>query len=186
MIGYLRGQLIDKGINWLLLDVGGVGYEVLVPARLAEAALLDGQVAVYAHLAVREDALTLYGFVSQEEKRLFELLVGISGIGPKIALSILSAYSPAEVQAAVSQENATVFSAVSGIGKKNAERIILELKNKVWSSTALETTAASGSSQLHQALTALGYSTAEAVVMSKEVDGLLPLDQQIKIALQKQ
>ncbi len=184
MIGSLRGTVAHKRINSLLLDVGGVGYQVMVPTRVAESALLDTELQLFTHLAVREDALTLYGFSTDEAKDLFELLVGVSGIGPKIALGILSTYSPDEVQSAVSSGNAAAFSAVSGIGKKNAERIVLELKNKVWSAAALQPVGTNGSGDLQQALTALGYTGAEAVKMSQGIDAELPVEEQIKMALQ--
>lgn len=183
MIGWLEGQVIAKGPSWLLLNAGGVGYQVHVPQRLAESAIVDSHQSVFTHLAVREDALTLYGFVDQQEKDLFELLIDISGIGPKIGLAILSTYSPQQVQTAIIQQNAAAFSAVSGIGKKNAERIVLELKNKHWTSEL--STAGSVDSNLQQALVALGYSAAEAVIMAQEVDAALPLQEQIKAALQR-
>jgi Holliday junction DNA helicase RuvA len=185
VIGYLRGQVIDKHPDRLLLDVGGVGYLVLVTSRLVQETAMDATLAVYTHLAVREDALTLYGFSSVEEKSLFESLVGVSGIGPKLGLAILSAYSPAEVQAAVSQADAAVFSAVSGIGKKNAERIVLELENKVWSADLPTLATGTGGNPLHQALISLGYSAAEAVSMSAGVGVDLPLSEQIKSALKQ-
>ena len=187
MIGYLRGIVIEKGSNWLLLDVSGVGYEVMVPKRLADQSVHDDNQAVFAQLVVREDSLTLYGFVSREEKQLFQLLIEISGVGPKIALAILSAYTPAQVQQAAIEQNAAVFSAVSGIGKKNAERIILELKNKSWGEQVpgMSGSPAAGS-QLHSALASLGYSASEVIQLSQNIDSQLPLSEQIKQALAKQ
>jgi Holliday junction DNA helicase RuvA len=187
MIGFLRGQVITTGGSWMLLDVSGVGYEVFAPSRLIDAALVEQEQAVFTHLVVREDSLTLYGFASRAEKELFQLLIDISGIGPKIALAILSTYTPAEVQQAAVQQNAAVFSAVSGIGKKNAERIVLELKNKSWGDQLPGQLSGSGpSGQLQSALSSLGYSSAEVVQMSKQVDPSLPLSEQIKQALAKQ
>lgn len=183
MIGFLRGQVIERTTHSILLDVQGVGFDVLVPTRVAEKVELDKPLSLYTHLAVREDALTLFGFGSRAEKELFDLLVGISGIGPKIALAILSTYSPEQVQQAIAAGNSAAFSAVSGIGKKNAERIVLELKNKVVI-TALPGESIGGS-ELHQALSGLGYSAAEAIQLSQGIDPALPLQQQLKAALAK-
>jgi Holliday junction DNA helicase RuvA len=183
MIGYLRGQIISRNTNSVLLDVQGVGYEILVPSRLAGTVDLGETLSLYTHLGVREDALTLYGLSSLDDKQLFESLIGISGIGPKIALAILSTYSVADVQAALVQGNAAAFTAVSGIGKKNAERIVLELKNKVHAAVLDGPTG--GGSPLHQALTSLGYSVPEIMAMTNGIASELPLDEQIKLALKQ-
>jgi Holliday junction DNA helicase RuvA len=182
MIGSLRGTVISKGLQAIILEVGGVGYHVLVPTKVVDSVQAEQELLVHTHLAVREDALTLYGFTTESEKDLFELLVGISGIGPKIALAILSTYSPAEVQSAVANGQAEAFSAVSGIGKKNAERIVLELKNKVW--TAELQPVANVSSDLHQALAGLGYSQME-IMKLKNIDQAVSLSEQVKIALKQ-
>jgi Holliday junction DNA helicase RuvA len=179
----LSGIILHKQLHSLLLEVNGVGYQLLVPTRLIEEVVVGNELQLFTYLAVREDALTLYGFTTEPEKDVFELLIGISGIGPKIALSILSTYGPDEIQGAVAGGNSTAFSAVSGIGKKNAERIVLELKNKVWSNAAM--TFAPASNELQQALLGLGYSSAEVVLMSKGIAVDLPLSQQIKLALKQ-
>lgn len=183
MIGYLSGVVIDRGQQHLLLDVSGVGYVVWVPTTLAASANLNEPLAVYTHLSVREDALTLFGFDDSDSRSLFELLIDVSGVGPKIALNVLSAYSPPQIRQAVASGNTAAFSAVSGIGKKNAERIVLELKNRV-GPVGVED-AIGGSDELHQALLALGYSQAEVLEMSQSVSGELPLSEQVKAALKK-
>lgn len=185
MIGYLQGVVLSKGIQSILLNVHGVGYQVLVPLTVADQAVLGQEAELYCHLAVREDALTLYGFASADDQAVFEQLISVSGVGPKIGLSVLSTYSPAEVQAAVASGNAAAFSAVSGIGKKNADRIVLELKNKLATPAGLMASVTPAASELTSALLALGYSTNEVAQISQGVDTSLPIQQQIKQALTK-
>lgn len=182
MIGLLRGTIEDLQAGRVILDVQGVGYLVYVPQSFAQNHQLGQQVTLFTHLAVREDALTLYGFISDNQKELFELLVGVSGIGPRLGLAIVSAYSAEEIQSAIAQGNSAAFTAISGIGKKNADRIILELKNKV-AIKHLDAPSAVTSNELHSAMAALGYSQAEIAKASMRVDGSLPLAEQIKQAL---
>lgn len=185
MIGYLKGIVISKGIQSLLVNVQGVGYQVLVPLTVADQAILDHEVELFCHLAVREDALTLYGFASADDQTIFEQLISVSGVGPKIGLSVLSTYSPAEVQSAVATGNASAFSAVSGIGKKNADRIVLELKNKLATPAGLVGGTLTQGNELSAALISLGYSPAEVTQISQGIDAQLPIQQQIKLALAK-
>jgi Holliday junction DNA helicase RuvA len=187
MIGRLRGLVVEKQGNILVLDVQGVGYIVLAPTSVVEEAGLDQELTLSTYLQVREDALTLYGFTSADDKSLFELLLSVSGVGPKIALAIFSTYTAEQVRGAVSAGNAAFFSSVTGIGKKNAERIILELKGKVWASSSqlpLASVAVAGN-ELVQALISLGYTMAEAQQVSQEISSELPLNAQIKQALLK-
>jgi holliday junction DNA helicase RuvA len=141
MIAHLRGRLIEKHPNRIILDVHGVGYDVHVPlSTYYELAEPDHEVALRVHTHVREDALVLYGFATSLELQLFERLIGVSGIGPKLALAVLSGIEPNELVAAIRQANVARLTAIPGVGKKTAERIGLELKDKM--ATFLPTDAA--------------------------------------------
>lgn len=132
MIAYLTGVLIEQQLNHVILDVHGVGYEVNVPAgtqgRLQPKD--DGRVSLHVYTNVREDTFQLFGFGTRDEKRTFEKLTSVSGVGPKLALSIISALPPTDLIAAVEANNLTALTNISGIGKKTAQRLILELKSK--------------------------------------------------------
>jgi Holliday junction DNA helicase RuvA len=132
MIASLRGKLISKKPDSLIIDVGGVGYNVHVPLTLLSS-LPDEEkeVFLYIHTHVREDALQLYGFQTEDEKRIFTSLIGISGIGPKIALNILSTIAPDKFYGAVESEDTDFLCRVPGLGKKTAHRLILELRGKL-------------------------------------------------------
>jgi Holliday junction DNA helicase RuvA len=133
MIGYLRGRVLRSTPTALLLDVGGVGYRLQVPASTFYEIERSGEdeLGLYVHTHVREDALELYGFWTPREKELFERLIAVSGIGPKLARVILSGMAPDELIAALSAGNVTRLSSIPGIGKKTAERMVLELRDKV-------------------------------------------------------
>lgn len=131
MIGYLHGKVTHFLPDYCLLDVQGVGYRVLIAAS-ARSRLHTGEEALlFTHLSVREDAMILYGFASQQEYDLFQLLISVSGVGPKVALGILSAISVENLCRAIQQKQAGILTKLPGIGKKSAERLILELKDKV-------------------------------------------------------
>lgn len=132
MIGSLRGRLVEKEIDEALVDVGGVGYRIAIPLSTYESLPAEGEEAsLLTHLYVREDELTLYGFGSGRERRLFETLVGVSGIGPRLALHVLSRLSPERFAAAIGRQDLATLTGISGVGKKTAERLILELKDKL-------------------------------------------------------
>jgi Holliday junction DNA helicase RuvA len=135
VIAALRGRVLAAGAGTLTVDVGGVGYLLLVTAsaaRRANAARVgDGEVALLTHLHVRDDALQLFGFATADERALFELLLGVSGVGPKAALAIVSGYAPDQLRRAVVAGDAALFTSVPGVGKKTAERIILDLRDRV-------------------------------------------------------
>lgn len=131
MIGFLKGKVEYISMDYCLLDVAGVGYRVFVSAN-TRAQLKTGQdTKLYTHLSVREDAMLLYGFLTQEEYDLFQLLITVSGIGPKVAMGIIGAITPAALSQAVQNKNIKTLTALPGIGKKSAERLILELKDKL-------------------------------------------------------
>lgn len=131
MIAQLRGRLIQKSPEYSIIDVGGVGYRVFTPfSTFYELPDLENQVTLHTYTNVREDALQLFGFLTIDEKEMFQLLISVSGIGPKLAVNILSGISPEELRSALLNGNLLRLTAIPGIGKKTAERMILELKDK--------------------------------------------------------
>ena len=131
MIGFLRGRVAHLLADCCLLDVGGVGYRVYIASATRSRLHIGEEATLFTHLSVREDALTLYGFYSQEEYDIFQQLISVSGIGPKVALGILSAISVDKLCAAIHGQQLTVLTKLPGIGKKSAQRLILELKDKI-------------------------------------------------------
>src|ERR1700752_2318280 len=132
MIGLLRGRLLEKHPNQVILDVGGVGYLVAVPlSTFAALGELHAEVTLLVHTHVREDALALYGFLSSPEKHFFELLLGASGVGPSLALKILSGISVEELVPAIRTGDVARLTKISGVGRKTAERMVVELKDKL-------------------------------------------------------
>ncbi len=142
MIAHLRGRLLEKQPNRVIVDVNGVGYDVHVPlSTFYELAERGGEIALRVHTHVREDALLLYGFATVLELQIFERLISVSGIGPKLALAVLSGIEPNELVSAIRTANVARLTGIPGIGKKIAERIGLELKDKMGSFLPAETTA---------------------------------------------
>ena len=131
MIGRLRGTLETLALDRVIVDVHGVGYEVSVPAGLSGRLADEGEVTLYVHTNVRDDAIDLYGFKERGERRLFERLTSVSGIGPKTALRIVSEMRPPEIVKAIRSNATDAFQAVKGIGEKTAQRLILDLKNSL-------------------------------------------------------
>ena len=132
MIAFLEGAVVDKQPTTMTLLVGGVGYELHTPTRSSESLPGQGETAfVYTHLHVREDAHTLFGFATATEKALFRLLLGTSGIGPKLALAMLSAMSPSDLQDAVDRGDLSAITRIPGVGRKTAERLLVELRDRI-------------------------------------------------------
>jgi Holliday junction DNA helicase RuvA len=132
MIGSLSGELVSKAIDELIVDVSGVGYRVAIPLSTYEAMPAEGETArVVTYLHVRAEELTLYGFATTRERRLFETLITVSGIGPRLALHVLSRLTPERFVTAVRRQDLATLTGISGVGKKTAERMVLELKDKV-------------------------------------------------------
>jgi Holliday junction DNA helicase RuvA len=132
MLGYIKGIIAEAGESALIIEAGGIGYEVIASgAALSAFNRVGGEAKLFTHMAVREDDVTLYGFVSKIEKSMFLRLISVSGIGPKVAINILSSVGLGELSAAVGSGNTALLSSLKGIGKKTAERIILELKDKI-------------------------------------------------------
>ncbi len=161
MIGYIRGSIKATRPTHLIIDVQGIGYKVFT---LKETILrsTEGEQTFWTHLAVREDALDLYGFVHEEELRFFELLLTVSGIGPKSALGVLDIASVETLRSAIASGNASYLTNVSGIGKKTAEKIVLELKDKMSAADVASSGALKGDEEALEAMRSLGYSAAEA------------------------
>jgi Holliday junction DNA helicase RuvA len=185
MIGRLTGTVAGKSPPQVLLDVQGVGYEVDVPMSTFCALPATGMaVTLLTHFVVREDAQVLFGFLSHEEREAFRLLIRISGVGPRTALSLLSGLSVAELASAVAQQEAGRIVKVPGIGKKTAERLLLELKGKF--SDALNLPAnhvAPARADIGQALLALGYNEREAEAAMKALPAEVSVSEGIRLAL---
>lgn len=165
MIGQLTGKIAYRGERYLILEVGGVGYKVYVSAEAQRqlGAITPEPLRLWIHQIVREDALDLYGFLEQPELNFFELLISISGIGPKSALGILSLAPPATLERAIAAGDSSYLTRVSGIGKKSAEKIILELRDKLGALASAESSATlAGEAEVIEALQALGYGLREA------------------------
>jgi len=159
MIGYLTGKIVSAKPTQILLDVNGVGYAIKISINTFERISSKEKVSLYIHTNVKEDAITLFGFYSEAEKEMFELLISISGVGPKSALSLLSGISTDDLKQAIITSNVERMVAVPGIGRKTAERLILELKNKVRDikEEGITPTKPSVQKEAIAALTTLGY-----------------------------
>ncbi len=187
MIATLRGEISQIEDNALILEVGGVGLRVFAPAPLRGRLKVGEMAFLFTHLVVREDALTLYGFESQADRDLFNLLLGVDGVGPKVALSVLSTLTLDAVQRAVFAEEPDLLSRVPGVGKKTAQKIALHLKDKLKPSDALAQMAsmADYDSEVLAALTALGYSVveAQAAIQSLPKDAPTDVEERLRTAL---
>ncbi len=188
MIATLRGEVTQIEDNALVIEVGGVGMRVFVPAPLRGRLKVGEVVLLYTHLVVREDALTLYGFESQSDRDLFNMLLGVDGVGPKVSLSVLSTLTLAVVQRAVFNEESEVLSRVPGVGKKTAQKIVLYLHDRLRPADALAKVAALSDkdSEVLAALTALGYSVVEAqtAIQSLPKDAPDDVEERLRLALQ--
>jgi len=189
MIATLEGILEYRGSDSVIINVGGIGFRVYVSgSTLDQLGTVKGKVSLYTHLHVREDNISLYGFASNEELALFKNLISVSGVGSKVALTLLSALNPEQAVVAIASGDIDLISRAPGIGKKMAGRLIVELKGKLekeWKETALPL--APENADVIAALTGLGYSLSEATkAISKLADSEgLSLEEKIKIALQQ-
>lgn len=184
MIGSISGTVSQSGTDWLVIKTpSGVGYLVAVTSTLALHNPIGSSVDLYTHLVVREDQLSLYGFAHESELRFFQQLIGISGVGPRMALSILNAGKVETIQSAIAQNDVAILTTISGIGRKTAERIMIELKNKVFDTVS--TNSDSNSEELLAALTQLGYNAYEIRKVAMEIpSSLASTEDRIKYALQ--
>ncbi len=162
MIVQIRGTLVEKTPTGVVIDCNGIGYYLFTPlSTIDQLGDTGSEVRLYTHFVVREDAMELYGFLSEEERRVFRLLIGISGIGPKLALGILSAITPGELKSAVDNANVALLQKLPGIGKKTAERLVVELRDKlrdIQPAISEDGVALQARREAVEALIALGYS----------------------------
>jgi Holliday junction DNA helicase RuvA len=181
MISRLRGTVATRTTAGLVLDVGGVGYLLATTPRVA--ARVGEEATVETYLVVREDALQLYGFASTEERELFELLLGVSSVGPKVALAIVSGSTPAELRRAIARDDTARFEAIPGIGRKTAQRVIMELKEKL-ADPAVAGSAGEGL-LARDALVELGWTLLDAERALSDVDESLTVEEQVRSALKR-
>ncbi len=179
MIARLRGRVTGRAGSGLIVDVNGVGY--LVNATPSVHRLGDGELTIEVHTVVREDALQLYGFATADERELFELLLGVNGVGPKVALAIVSGSTPVELRRAIARDDVKRFQAIPGIGLKTAQRVVLELKAKL---VGLDIGGPdTGDLTARDALVELGWSLVDAERALADVDADLPIEEQVRHAL---
>lgn len=182
MYNYIKGKIVESAENLLVVDVGGIGYELNVSTNAArELSSTEGEIKVYCKLNVREDDMSLFGFASRQEKAMFEKLISVSGVGPKLALTVLSGLTVSALAGVIVSANVSALSKIKGVGKKTAERIVLELKDKVDSeydgsdSVPVKSDALSKENEdAVMALMTLGFTRAEAVasVSAVKKDGM--------------
>jgi len=187
MIATVQGEVIAGKDDFLIVNVGGIGLRVFVPVMLRGSTRVGEKVFLYTFLVVREDALTLYGFETEQDQAYFNLLLGVNGVGPRIALAILSTLSVEMIRRAVLSEQSDLFARVPGVGKKTAQKILLQLQGKV--AGTLESLGAPVSdtdSEVLDALTGLGYSVIEAQTAMQSIprDAPKDLETRLRLALQ--
>lgn len=184
MIGTLNGKVKHKDLGHLVVDVGGVGYKVSVTTEMALDIKEDSSIFLWTHLVVRETSLELFGFSDKETLNTFELLITISGIGPKTALGILNVATPATLRQAVVNRDTTYLTRVSGIGKKNADKIVMELKDKLKLAPEDKGVDMRSEGDALEALVSLGYSERDAREALKRVpEEILGASERVKAAL---
>ena len=196
MIYCLTGKIVKKSMSAVVLSCGGVGYYAQCPASVAGALPGVGKEAtLYTVMSVTENDVSLYGFATEEQQACFEMLTAVSGVGPKVGLAILSVMEPQRVALAISAGDHKAFKAASGVGPKLAQRIVLELKDKVAkgfvdgisledvAGAASDAPASQSSAQAIAALGSLGYSQSEAALAISKIDATLPVEEIIKLAL---
>jgi Holliday junction DNA helicase RuvA len=189
MIASLRGKVETLGGDWVVVEVGGVGYQVYMPlSTLNKLGSIGSDIKLYTHFHLREDSATLFGFATIEELNLFQTLTGVSGLGPKLAMAMLSAMSVEQLTIGIAAGSTELLISIPGIGKKMAQRLILELKEKVSGGTFIsaEAVLTEGNGEVLSALTSLGYSPAEAaraVANLPKDSNELSLEERIKLTL---
>lgn len=187
MIASLEGKIALLGADWAVIDVNGVGYKVFLSSTALSQIQNEKEVRLFTHLQVREDALTLFAFTTFEDLSIFETMLGVTGIGAKLALALLSAFKADELAAIIATSNEAMLCTVSGIGKKTASRIILELKDKVTRVSAAAPASLTGTqaTEVLSALATLGYTQAEAAraVIGLPRDASLSVEEKIRLAL---
>lgn len=188
MIAAIRGEVIAKGEDHLVIETGGIGFKVYVTQDVSVRVVAGDPVFLFTYLVVREDALSLFGFETEELRDLFFLLLGVNGVGPRIALAILSSMSPDAIRRSVLSEQPDLFARVSGVGKKTAQKIILHLQGKITGEVTIghEPGTIEIDAQVLDALTGLGYSIveAQAAIQSIPRGSAADVETRIRLALQ--
>lgn len=190
MIAHISGKLAEKFDNSVIVDVNGVGYELILTPLDYDSVNLSDEIKFYTYHNLRENAEELYGFTSLAAKKLFEMLIKVNGVGPKAAISILSLASPEEVRNAIANADANFVSKAPGVGKKSAERIIIDLRDKVGIPSRYGVTMPKKAEKLEKdealdALIALGFPLKEAASALENVDPSLPTEERIRLALKR-
>lgn len=184
MISSLSGTVEIIDLPFVIIDVNGVGYKVLCSNEVVSNLEKGREAKLFTYTHVREDALELFGFSQYADLKIFEALIGISGVGPKTAIGVFSIGSSAQIVNAIKNGDVSFFSKVPRLGKKNAQKIIIELKNKMGGTVDLDLSENSGSSELMAALMSFGYDQDEAMSAIKQItEPDLPIEKQLKIAL---
>jgi holliday junction DNA helicase RuvA len=188
MIANLSGRITDIQSDRVIVEIGGIGFWVYITNPVRETLKVGESASFYTHLVVREDALTLYGFATAEEREYFNLLLGVNGVGPRLALATLSTLNPAAIRRAVFSEQPEVFTRVPGIGSRTSQRVLLHLQGRLDDSDDLEAMVdfADTDTQVVEALVALGYSVVEAQAAVQNIPKDAPddVEDRIRLALQ--
>ncbi|CRH92393.1 Holliday junction DNA helicase RuvA [Chlamydia trachomatis] len=188
MIAHISGKIAEKFNGSIIVDVSGVGYEVIVPQYEYDKAMLDNSIKLYTYHHIREQSQELFGFSSLAAKKIFELLITVQGIGPKAGIAIMSLGDYEQVRNAIANEDSKYIQKANGVGKKSAERVIVDLKDKVGIATSYNTEEEkvngdiSGDEAL-EALVALGFNLKDAILSLKDIPEDLPVSERVKIAL---
>jgi len=184
VIARLRGAVLDRGIDHLVVDVGGVGYLVYVTAGVVAAAKMGEEITLHTHMVVREDSMTLFGFPDGHQQRLFQTLLAVSGVGPKVGLGLLSIMNADDLAFSIASGNAAALARAPGVGQKLASRIVLELRGKMTSGAAMAVPGVE-SEEVVSALMGLGYTQAEAAeaVARSEMPADAPIEERVRLAL---
>ena len=188
MIAHISGKIAEKFNGSIIVDVSGVGYEVIVPQYEYDKAMLDNSIKLYTYHHIREQSQELFGFSSLAAKKIFELLITVQGIGPKAGIAIMSLGDYEQVRNAIANEDSKYIQKANGVGKKSAERVIVDLKDKVGIATSYNAEEEkvngdiSGDEAL-EALVALGFNLKDAILSLKDITEDLPVSERVKIAL---
>ncbi len=185
MIAFIEGEVVQAGEDYVILRLGGMGILVYVPVTLARQAHIGAPLFLYTHLVVREDGWALYGFESEVERRYFTFLLGVNGVGPRLALAILGVLSVGMIQQAVREEQLEIFTRVPGVGRKTAQKIVLYLQDKIGREEPMASLAAFSEvdHQVLEALTSLGYSVIEAQAALQSIPRDAPADAEERLRL---
>lgn len=188
MIAHISGKIAEKFNGSIIVDVSGVGYEVIVPQYEYDKAMLDNSIKLYTYHHIREQSQELFGFSSLAAKKIFELLITVQGIGPKAGIAIMSLGDYEQVRNAIANEDSKYIQKANGVGKKSAERVIVDLKDKVGIATSYNAEEEKVNSDISgdealEALVALGFNLKDAILSLKDIPEDLPVSERVKIAL---